>query len=249
MKKILFVIPHPDDMACGMGGIANLLKADFQLHVVCATKGERGLRGHSLAETAAIRQREQEADSALLGASLTFLGKLDRELYADQETCKRVADIIREINPIAVFTIWAVDDHPDHSAISEIVRKAVFITERPIEIVYCEEGEHQTTLFEPEVYIDISDVIEKKLALIRCHVCQNKDDKLVQHFLEKSARRGAEVGCDYAEGFRTQACNGFAGRSILKAWPQLRPAVLGKRAHEHCEPTAKQLSTRPMNTL
>lgn len=215
MKKILFVIPHPDDVACGMGGIANLLKDHFQLHVVCATKGERGLLGHSLAETAVIRQAEQEADSALLGASLEFLGRVDRELYADQETCERVADVIRRIKPIAVFTIWPVDYHPDHSAISEIVRKAVFIVEKPIEIVYCEEGKHQTTLFAPDVYVDISAVIDEKIALIRCHVCQNKDDKLVKMFLEKSAQRGEEAGRDFAEGFRVQACNGFEGPSIF----------------------------------
>lgn len=232
-KQILFVIPHPDDVACGMGGIANLLKDNFQLCVVCATKGERGLQGHSLAETAVIRQAEQEADSALLGASLEFLGRVDRELYADQETCKLVADVIRRIEPIAVFTIWPVDYHPDHSAISEIVRKAVFMTEKPIEIVYCEEGEHQTTLFTPDVYVDISGVIKEKLALIRCHVCQNKDDKLVKMFLEKSAQRGAEVGYGYAEGFRTQRCNGFEGPSIFASLDPAR--VIMSRGGEECD--------------
>lgn len=88
MESVLFVVPHPDDLAYGMGGIAFLLRDKFDLHLLCATKGERGIPGRSLDETGITREEEQKAACELLGANLNFLGKIDRELYADIETCQ-----------------------------------------------------------------------------------------------------------------------------------------------------------------
>ena len=42
---IAFVTGHPDDVAFAMGGTAWLLKDKYQLHVFCATRGERGYPG------------------------------------------------------------------------------------------------------------------------------------------------------------------------------------------------------------
>ena len=105
MESVLFVFAHPDDAAYGMGGVAWLLKDKFDLHLICATKGERGLQGRSLTETAAIRDKEEKRECELLGAKLTFLDRIDRELYADAETCQQVADIVRKTAPVALFTL------------------------------------------------------------------------------------------------------------------------------------------------
>lgn len=222
MPSVLFVVAHPDDLAYGMGGMASLLREEVDLHLVCATKGERGCPGHDLNEIGTIREQEQKAACERLGASLDFLGRIDRELYADMETCRLVADAIQTTAPVALFTIWPIDHHPDHSAISEITRKAVFMTQSPIEVVYAEEGENQTAHFTPEIYVDISGVMEEKLALVRCHACQNRDDVMAKECLGKAARRGKEAGCDYAEGYRSLACNGFDGPSIFSSLDQAR---------------------------
>ena len=215
MESVLFVFAHPDDVAFGMGGLALLLKDRFDLHLVCATKGERGIPGRSLAETGAIREEEEKKESRLLGAHLHFLDRTDRELYADENTCRHVSDIVRKIMPVALFTLWPIDRHPDHSAISEIAMKAVEMAQSPVEIVYGEEGDQQTMLFAPTVYVDISNVIEQKLDLIRCHACQNRNDQLAQHALKKAVRRGAEAGYAHAEGYRSLPAAGSDAPSIL----------------------------------
>jgi LmbE family N-acetylglucosaminyl deacetylase len=215
MASVLFVVAHPDDLAYGMGGLALLQKGRFDLHVVCATKGERGVSGKGLKETGAIREEEQKAECRRLGAELTFLDRIDRELYADMETCRHVAELVQQIVPVALFTLWPVDRHPDHSAISEIAMKAVFMAQKAVEIVYCEEGDDQTVHFSPTTYIDISPVIDQKLELVRCHQCQNRDDSMAQACLKRASQRGTEANCAYAEGFLSLPWPGADPSSIL----------------------------------
>jgi len=205
MNCILFVVAHPDDVSNGMGGTALILKEKFDLHVLCATKGEIGNPGWTMAWSAEVREKEEQKACELIGATLHFLGEIDGEVYANAEVCKHVAGFITNLDPVALFTIWPIDTHPDHSAVSEIARKAVGIAHRPIDIIYCEEGDDQTSHFSPDVYVDISDVMLKKLEMMRCHQCQNKSDQMAQVFLRKAIRRGAQSGCAHAEGFRAQS--------------------------------------------
>jgi LmbE family N-acetylglucosaminyl deacetylase len=204
MDSIVFVVAHPDDVAYGMGGSALLLKNKYKLHVVCATRGERGLEGSCMAETAAIREKEEANACKLLNAELTFLDLIDREVFADKANSEKLGRIIECIDPVAVFTIWPVDSHPDHSAISEMTGKALFLTGKKPELYFCEEqGGFQTRHFVPDIHVDISDVMDEKLEVIRCHKCQNSNDTLAQNNLVQFKRRGRECGCGYAEGFKS----------------------------------------------
>jgi LmbE family N-acetylglucosaminyl deacetylase len=216
VKSILFVVAHPDDVADGMGGTAFILKDKYRLHVLCATKGERGCPEWTLEKTVEVREKEERKACGLIDAKVHFLGKIDGEVFADGETCRQVAGFITELDPVALFTIWPVDNHPDHSAISEISRKAVCIAGRPIDIAYCEEGDAQTSHFTPDVYVNISDVIENKLEMIRCHQCQNRDDKMAQEFLRQTIRRGEESEFPHAEGFRIHSCGKTESTHVLK---------------------------------
>ena len=219
MKNIVFVVAHPDDMAYGMGGTAWLLKDKYNLHVLCATRGERGLPGVcTMQETAMLREKEErKASSELLGAKITFLDRIDREVFADKLTSEKVAAILTELKPAAVFTIWSVDAHPDHSAVSELTKKAIFLSELDCELLFCEERMNsQTSQFSPDIYVNISSVIENKLEMIRCHECQNFDDVMAQWAIRQSGARGMESRVDYAEGFKTiLSINTTTKKSIL----------------------------------
>lgn len=89
MDAIVFVVAHPDDVAYGMGGTATLLKDKYHLHVVCATRGDRGKKGTSMAETSALREKEEIAACKQLGAELTFLNLIDREVFENGEKMHR----------------------------------------------------------------------------------------------------------------------------------------------------------------
>ena len=204
MRKVVYLVAHPDDAVGGGGGTALLMRGKLELHILCATRGERGLRNVSMEETAQIREAEERRADELLGAaSVTFLDRIDRELLPDEATCRSCADLLKKLNPAALFTIWPIDAHPDHSAISEIARKALFYSGLTPELYYMEESlGHQTARFTPDLYVDISGVTDEKIQAIRCHACQNSGDHMAKSTLEQNRFRGMECGVASAEGFK-----------------------------------------------
>jgi LmbE family N-acetylglucosaminyl deacetylase len=208
MKSVVFIVAHPDDVAFGMGGTALLLSQKYKIHVLCATKGElgRGGRDIPMAEVAAYRSKEEEKATEFLKGELTFLGKIDQDVFADEATCREVAEYLKERDPAAVFSMWPSDTHSDHCAVAEITRKAIRFSGLSPELYCCEESTivGQTTHFSPDIYVDISPVVEEKLAMLRCHESQNREDHLAQNMLKQCKFRGGEAGLEYAEGFKSR---------------------------------------------
>lgn len=217
MRKVVILTAHPDDAVGGAGGTALLMRGKFELHILCATRGERGLRNVSMEETAKIREAEERLCAEKLGAAgVTFLDRIDRELLPDEATCRLTAELLTKHDPVALFTIWPIDAHPDHSAISEIARKALFYSGLTPELWYMEEDiGSQTTRFIPDLYVDISPVIDEKIEAVRCHVCQNREDHMALRTRERNRSRGTESKLQYAEGFKSPLPLTNHSRSIL----------------------------------
>jgi LmbE family N-acetylglucosaminyl deacetylase len=220
---LVFVVAHPDDLAHSMGGTALLLKrAGFRLHVLCLTKGERGIKGKSLRAAGRIREKEEAQACKLIGARLTFLGQVDGDTFADRRVCHRVAAILRRMKPAAVFTLWPINAHKDHTTAYELAVKALHLAGRygETELYFTENAMGaQTRQFEPDLYVDISAVIDAKKAMARCHGSQNKTEAEVENVVERNRIRGLFAGCRYAEPFKTlwpPVANATAGRcSVL----------------------------------
>jgi len=220
MQTVLVLFAHPDDEANGLGGTLWLLKDRYRIVLLCLTRGERGLsRGHVEAEpeVGRIREAELRAAADLLGAEVRFLDRIDGEVYADREICERVADSIRELQPALFLSMWPFDLHPDHAAASEIARKAIRLAKYSGEFWMFEEGMHQTFQFDPDLCVDISAVLEEKRRLIRCHVCQNADDRMVIGIEQVNRFRGMKAGFAYAEAFKSFQTRRAGQPSILES--------------------------------
>jgi LmbE family N-acetylglucosaminyl deacetylase len=220
-RAVAAVMAHPDDVEHSMGGTAWLLRNAYCLHILCATGGERGIRGKSADEARQIRQKEQAAACKLFGAKLAFLGRMDGDLYADKGICDEVAGRLARLKPVAVFTHWPINEHPDHTAAYDLTIRAIRqagIRDRTE--VYLSENAigTQTNQFCPDVYVNISRVIEAKKTLVRCHRSQNPDEGAVERVVSRNQFRGMLAGCEYAEGFKTLyplTANGPRGRATL----------------------------------
>jgi LmbE family N-acetylglucosaminyl deacetylase len=135
---------------------------------------------------------------------MSSVDRIDREVFADKITSEKVAKILKGLNPVAVFTIWPIDSHPDHSAVSELTKKAIFISELDCELLFCEERlDRQTSQFQPDILVDISSTMKFKLQMLRKHVCQNPNDIMAKSAIRQSGARGMKRNVEYAEGFKT----------------------------------------------
>ena len=207
---IAFVVAHPDDIAFSMGGTAWLLKDRYRLHVICASKGERGYRYDTpgpkppCPRTAATRAREEAAACALLGADLTFLGLTDGELFAERDVCERVAGMLAAIKPVALFTLGPIEK-PDHAAISLVARQALYLADLfwTTELYLPLRQGETVHLDHQSVYVNISSVVEHKRELIRCHKTQAPDEAAVERVLERNVLLGKLAWCEYAEAYLT----------------------------------------------
>ena len=241
-ERIVVVPAHPDDLIPCFGTCL-LSKDIFEWHVIEFTHGERGMgeQGYMDGSTRKIRMAEEGAVCKALGAQLHWLDEIDGEAYACRETCERLAALLKELKPRAVFAHWPVDIHGDHAMAGVAVQKALFLAGLAPEIYFIEQ-EYQAKRFVPDQFVDITDVLERKCELIRMYKCQYRDGAI--------ERRKCAIA--NVNGLHSSLCGGAAegfmtfvpplqgqGRSIFQEFPPpkrdatirfqgARPAGLGK---------------------
>lgn len=125
--RVLAVHAHPDDVEILMGGtLALLAGAGHAVRIVTATAGEGGSAEFDPEQTGRIRQAEAAASAALIGAEYRCLGLPDLGVFNDDPSRRAVTELVREARPDVVITGSPADYHPDHEAISVLVRDACF---------------------------------------------------------------------------------------------------------------------------
>lgn len=127
MAKIVAVHAHPDDLEILAGGtLAYLASLGHAVTMVTATAGEGGSAELPPNETGRTRLTEAAAAAARIGAHHRCLGFPDLGVFNDDASRRKVTELLRETTPDVVITASPADYHPDHEAISLLVRDACF---------------------------------------------------------------------------------------------------------------------------
>jgi len=209
-KPVVFVVAHPDDVAFYMGGTALLLKENYRLHVICATRGERGYTWNGPGpmppneEIASIREAEEREACEMLGASITFLGIIDGEVYAEREVIEQVAKMLLRIRPAALFT-HGPQEKSDHAAVYQIALQALYKANLFWETeMYMPLQDGTTHNYRcADIFVNISNVIAQKRKLVACHRSHHKEPDSVEHIIAHDVILGKLAICDYAEAYMT----------------------------------------------
>lgn len=218
--NILAVGAHPDDIELQCAGtLAKYAAQGHNVFLAIATNGEVGSAVYSKSEIARIRELEATTSAEVIGAKIYWLGYPDEFLFENAHIRLRFIELIRETRADIIFTHDPSNDyHPDHLTTGQIVWNIRVMTTVPnikTENPPCERVPDlyfMDTLaginFIPEIYVDISDVIDKKRAMLAAHKSQGDwlkdqyDMSYIDFMNVCSAYRGLQAGVKYAEGFR-----------------------------------------------
>lgn len=202
--NILVLSAHPDDDAIGCGGRIRLHTYNHdQVWALYLTSGELGVPGDPLEDVIAQREDEARAAGAILGIShLAFWHEPDGELPVLPELVERVRAFIAEHAITIVYAPHDEEGHRDHVAAARIARAAL---SPGVEGWYYE-------LWTPMVSygstVDISGVINEKIAAIRAHRSQVSRIKFDEAALALARYRGELHGNPpkpYVEIFRSMS--------------------------------------------
>jgi LmbE family N-acetylglucosaminyl deacetylase len=227
-ERILTVTAHPDDVDFGAAGsVAMWTKAGAAVTYCLVTDGDAGGFDPAIprSEIPAIRRAEQSAAAAEVGVKdLVWLGYPDGRLQSTIDLRRDLARVIRQVRPQWVICpspdrIWdrLFASHPDHLAVGEAAICAVYPDARNL-FAFPElaaEGLEPHTVQEVwvmaapghNVYVDVTDTFDAKLAALRAHASQDtdRDGGLEARLRSWLSQNAAEAGWEpgrLAETFR-----------------------------------------------
>jgi LmbE family N-acetylglucosaminyl deacetylase len=224
-SRFMVIAGHPDDADFGPAGTAaSWIDAGSSGWLVCCTSGDQGGEDPFAdpLELAALREREQRAAAEVIGyEGVTFLHQPDGALVNDLALREQLVREIRTFKPDAVlcadpeaiFHRGGGVNHTDHRAAGMAAVDAVYPAARnPMAFPALARGgldKHvvrRLYLFwseRPDVWIDITDTVDRKLAALAAHASQIREPaKLEQRIREWAAEEGEPVGVGAAEALR-----------------------------------------------
>lgn len=240
--NVLAVGCHPDDVEIGCSG--TLLKCAQRGDKVFVCHVANGNMGHVIIEPDELREmRIAEAQKAAKMGGFEIITLDVGDLLpnaADVKQRDAMIEVVRYAQPDLIITHAPQDYMTDHQEVSKLVYHASFACSCPH---YGHEEVHTVppldaaslplsaeiaplyymdTLagvnFVPTEYVDITDVIDKKLEMLECHESQLKWMRDHDHidfadFVKTCSKyRGLQCGVGFAEGFIHENC-----------WPRVKP--------------------------
>ena len=222
----LAIYAHPDDPEISAGGtLARWADAGAEVHVVVTTRGEKGTNDPDADLDALARLRVEEAAAAarvLRLAGQHHLDHPDGELADDRDLRLELVRLVRTIrpdivccpDPTAVFFGDGYINHRDHrvtgwatlDSVAPAAATPHYFPELRAEglDVHQVRAVYLSGTLEPNLWVDITDTLERKIEALFCHASQlvETGDWFREFLRESAIAAGRAAGVQYAEAFR-----------------------------------------------
>ncbi|MFI7698354.1 PIG-L deacetylase family protein [Nonomuraea sp. NPDC049480] len=228
INRVLVVTAHPDDADfASAGSVALFADRGVEVSYLLVTDGDAGGNERTLDNSgmAELRRGEQRAAAKAVGVTdLRFLGYPDGQVVPSLELRRDIARVIRQVRPDLVIThhpdrnyLFVAPSHPDHRAVGGAALDAVYPDARnpyAFPELVKDEGLEAWTVREvwlnggstPNHWVDITDVMDRKLAALQSHVSQVSHVEGFAEFVKSRFAAWAEQAGfgegRYAEGFQ-----------------------------------------------
>ena len=194
--NILAIGAHPDDIEYGCAGtLVKYADRGHRLHLLILTGGEEGGSGRE-------RQREQSASAEIIGTQQVFWGGYrDTQLPLNKELIDKIEEVLVEVKPDLILVNHGDDTHQDHRILTQATMSA---TRYVRNVLFFEVPTTQN--FNPQVFVDISDTLERKFKVLEAHNSQvmktNIENMSIVELAKANATfRGIQGRVKFAEAF------------------------------------------------
>ncbi|WP_407356691.1 PIG-L deacetylase family protein [Methanolobus sp. WCC5] len=198
-NQILAIGAHPDDIEVGCGGfIAKCIHHGISVTTAIMSKCDNTI---SVSERG-LREKEYFESTSFLKATNSYIYDIPDKEFPENRT--KIMDILAnlqaEIKPDLILIPFLNDTHQDHSTVAHC---AIRTFRKKESILQYEILRHGSNTFTPSLFVDISDFIEIKAKALELYKTQimYKAYFDVETYKALAKTRGAQSGCDYAEGF------------------------------------------------
>ena len=212
--KVLVIAPHPDDEVLGCGGIiAKHLAQGNEVYVGIVTKVTEPIFTEE--EDVVNKQHCLNAhrflgvtDTVFLDLPAAMLESVPRHVLNGS-----IGKLVRDIQPEEVYIPHRGDMHLDHKMIAD----ACMVALRPrfdysVRRIYAYETlsetewdvPNATNAFIPNVYVDITDYIDRKTGAMmeyKNQICEFPNPRSVEGIRSLARLRGSTISREYAEAF------------------------------------------------
>ena len=183
--NIVIVGAHPDDCDIDAGGTAiKFAQMGHRVMFVSLCNGDAGHYKYGRKKLANIRKAEAEEAGKRFGVKYVVLNHHDCELLPDLKLRQEVIKLIREWNADIVIGPRPYDYMADHRSTATVAQDAAYMVivphcvpsvtalkKNPL-FLYCENTFKKPLPFSPDIVVDISDVVEKKVYAMSAHESQ-----------------------------------------------------------------------------
>ncbi|HEX2748821.1 MAG TPA: PIG-L deacetylase family protein [Verrucomicrobiales bacterium] len=234
-RTALAIAAHPDDIEFSMAGtLLQLRDRGWKIHCMNLSTGSQGSAVMSAARTRTVRRAEAKEAARLMGAVWHPPVADDIEILYSLPLLRKVAAVMRKVNPSVVLTHPPVDYMEDHTETCRLAVTAAFCKNFPNyqSTPATKPGSGDVTVYHsmphmlcnplgervhPEAYVDVTDVLDRKTAALAAHASQKQwldDTQGMDSYLITmqgfSATLGSESGkFRHAEGWRRHLHAGF----------------------------------------
>lgn len=211
-KRILIVSSHPDDEAICSGGLIMRAKSEmahtFVLYM--ATGSSRQFTNGETLEKDRINEAFSAAQYGDFDMEIAFKGISTKIDTIPQKTLiEHIENVVSKFKPEIVVIPYRNSYAQDHRAVAEACISAFrpipsTIHHQPKTILEIEEATRWPLASNPNFYVDITDFMDEKIELYKCHKTQLVDDphpRSIENLKRLAGLRGSEIGVKYAEGY------------------------------------------------
>ena len=208
---MLVIAPHPDDEVLGCGGtIVKHAKNGNEVYLCVVTKGYTPDWSEEFLKN---RPKEIEKANKILGIKKThFLDyptvKLDT--IPQKELNEAISKVVNEVKPDILCIPHKGDVNKDHRLVFEASLVATRPANHKVKKILSYETLSETDWgqpiepFVPNVYVDISETLDKKIEAMKAYGSELKQyphPRSLEIIEALAKKRGSEVGVKFAEAF------------------------------------------------